>query len=115
MVFNPILKFGSIGRLCGYKPAVDGLKYMLSVSASEAKARFGELLERVSKGEKIVITRHEELVARMVPERGPQSAQGRRSRGGLAGLLQERILMRTKGKVRLTCAEVRSAIAEAGR
>lgn len=30
---------------------------MTRVTASEAKTRFGELLERVSKGEEVVITR----------------------------------------------------------
>jgi prevent-host-death family protein len=43
---------------------------MASVTAFEAKTRFGELLERVSKGEEVVITRHDKAVARLVPEQG---------------------------------------------
>ena len=44
---------------------------MSKVTAFEAKTRFGELLERVSRGEEVVITRHDKVVARLVPE-GPQ-------------------------------------------
>jgi prevent-host-death family protein len=32
---------------------------MTKVTAFEAKTRFGELLDRVSKGEEVVITRHD--------------------------------------------------------
>lgn len=41
---------------------------MGTVTAFEAKTRFGELLERVGRGEEIVITRHDKPVARIVPE-----------------------------------------------
>ena len=53
---------------------------MATVSAFEAKTRFGELLERVTRGEEIVITRHDKPVARIVPEGaqiGVQAAPGR--------------------------------------
>ena len=46
---------------------------MSTVSAFEAKTRFGELLERVARGEEIVITRHDRPVARIVPEGQPRS------------------------------------------
>jgi len=36
---------------------------MSSVTAFEAKTRFGELLDRVARGEEIVITRHDKAVA----------------------------------------------------
>ena len=48
---------------------------MPTVTAFEAKTRFGELLERVARGEEIVITRHEKPVARIVPE-GRKSVEG---------------------------------------
>jgi len=48
---------------------------MATVTALEAKTRFGELLDRVSRGEEIVITRHEKPVARMVPEGRPALSQ----------------------------------------
>lgn len=38
-----------------------------AVGAFEAKTKFSELLERVSRGEEITITRHEKAVARLVP------------------------------------------------
>ncbi len=41
---------------------------MDTVTAFEAKTRFGELLSRVANGEEIVITRHDKPVARLVPE-----------------------------------------------
>ena len=37
------------------------------VGAFDAKTRFGDLLERVARGEVIVITRHGHPVARLVP------------------------------------------------
>ena len=43
---------------------------MNTVTALEAKTRFGELLDRVARGEEIVITRHDKPVARIVPEGG---------------------------------------------
>lgn len=39
----------------------------LTVGAFEAKTKFSELLERVSAGEEITITKHERPVARLVP------------------------------------------------
>jgi len=43
---------------------------MATVPAFQAKTRFGELLDRVVRGEEIVITRHEKAVARLIPEGG---------------------------------------------
>ena len=40
---------------------------MATVTAFEAKTRFGELLDRVPKGEEVVITRHDKPVARLNP------------------------------------------------
>jgi prevent-host-death family protein len=84
---------------------------MSNVTAFEAKTRFGELLERVSRGEEVVITRHDKVVARLVPE-GPQRLdEVRRAVSGLLEL-QDRIRRRTRAK--LSDREVRSAI-EKGR
>ena len=38
-----------------------------SITAFEAKTRFGELLDRVERGEEVVITRHNKAVAKLVP------------------------------------------------
>lgn len=82
---------------------------MPTVTAFEAKTRFGELLKRVARGEEIVITRHARPIARLVPEgrRDPDSV-----RLPVDGLrkLQKRIARRCKGRPTLSDAEVRAAI-----
>lgn len=85
-----------------------------TVSAFEAKTRFGELLERVARGEEIVITRHDKPVARIVPEGAQRLEDVRRAVAGLREL-QQRIARRGKGKVRLSDQEVRAAIEEGRR
>jgi prevent-host-death family protein len=79
------------------------------VTAFEAKTRFGELLERVSRGEEVVITRHDKVVARLVPEGPLRRDEVRRAVSGLRQL-QERI--RRRSRARLSDREVRSAIEE---
>ena len=81
------------------------------ITALEAKARFGELLERVTRGEEVVITRHDKPVARMVPEGGRDLEAVRL---GVAALreLQTAIGKRTRNKAVLTDADVRAAIDE---
>jgi prevent-host-death family protein len=82
---------------------------MASVTAFEAKTRFGELLDRVSRGEEVVITRHDKPVARLVPEGAPRLDDVRRAVTGLRAL-QQRIRRRSKAK--LSDRDVRSAIDE---
>ena len=84
---------------------------MAKVTAFEAKTRFGELLERVAKGEEVVITRHDKPVARLIPEGVQRLDEVRRSVQGLRDL-QQRIWRRSKAG--LSDADVRSAI-EQGR
>jgi prevent-host-death family protein len=87
---------------------------MATVTAFEAKTRFGKLLERVARGEEIVITRHEKPVARIVPE-----GRGNRQeiRDAVAGLreLRQRIAVRLGRKPKLTDAQVKSLIEEGRR
>ena len=40
---------------------------MVSITAFDAKTRFGELLDRIASGESVVITRHGRPIARLVP------------------------------------------------
>ena len=82
---------------------------MATVTAFEAKTRFGELLERVSRGEEVVITRHDKPVARLVPEGAQRLDDVRRSVEGLREL-QQRI--RRRSKARLSTRQVRAAIDE---
>lgn len=87
---------------------------MESVTALEAKTRFGQLLERVAQGEEVIITRHEKPVARLVPE-------GRRNlefvRAAVAGIfeLRQQISHRNQGKPKLTAAEAKAWIGEGRR
>ena len=87
---------------------------MESVTALEAKTRFGQLLERVALGEEVIITRHDKPVARLVPE-------GRRNlesvRAAVTGLFEFRreITDSNRGKTKLTAADVKSWIAEGRR
>lgn len=55
------------------------------VDVAEAGARFGELLERVERGEEIVITRDGQPVARLVPYR--EGGEPRHSGLGAGGLV----------------------------
>ena len=40
----------------------------ISVQAATAKARFSELLDKVERGETIVITRHGKPIAKLIPD-----------------------------------------------
>jgi prevent-host-death family protein len=80
---------------------------MATVTAFEAKTRFGELLDRVARGEEVVITRHDKPVARLIPEGAQRVDEVRRSVDGLREL-QQRI--RRRSKARLSDREVRTAI-----
>jgi len=82
---------------------------MGTVTALEAKNRFGTLLDRVARGEEVVITRHDKPVARVVPEGRPSLAAVRKAVADLKHL-QARI--RRRGRARLSDAAARSAIEE---
>ena len=84
---------------------------MNTITAFEAKTRFGELLDRVSKGEEIIITKHEKPVARIVPE-GRRSLERVTEGVDLLISLSERIAARTKRQKPLSYAEVRAALEE---
>ena len=82
---------------------------MATVTAFEAKTRFGELLERVSRGEEVVITRHDKPVARLVPEGARRLDDVRRA---VAGLRELRQRIRRRSRAKLSDREVRAAIDE---
>jgi prevent-host-death family protein len=86
---------------------------MNTVTALEAKTRFGELLERVARGEEIVITRHDKPVARIVPE-------GRATLDSVRRAIQSmrenrRRMAQRKGFKPLTDKEIKDAINEGRR
>ena len=83
---------------------------MVTVTAFQAKTRFGELLDRVVRGEEIIITRYEKTVARLVPEGG---ANLERTRQAVAELRAGRLLMAKRlGFKPLTDREIKDAIEE---
>jgi prevent-host-death family protein len=82
----------------------------MSIGAYDAKTRLSELLDRVEKGEQIVITRHGKPVARLVPEGGHDRAAARAAVARLIAL-GERL---SKQGVSLTDEEIR-ALRDEGR
>lgn len=79
---------------------------MATVTAFEAKTRFGELLARVANGEEIVITKYEKPVARLVPEKREDLERNRRALEALRELKND---MRRRGFKPLTVKEILSA------
>jgi prevent-host-death family protein len=83
---------------------------MATITAFEAKTRFGELLERVSRGEEIVITKHDKPVARIVPEGDARLTKVQAAVRGLRELQKE--IGKRKGFKPLTDKEIKDAINE---
>jgi prevent-host-death family protein len=81
-----------------------------SVGAYDAKTRWSELLDRVEKGEQIVITRHGRPVARLIPEPGTDRTVARAAVGRLVALGEQ---LAARG-INLTDADIR-ALREEGR
>lgn len=86
---------------------------MASITALDAKTRFGELLERVARGEEIVITRHDKPVARMIPEGRPALAEVRKAAGQLRALREE--MAKRRNFKSLSDKEIREAVQEGRR
>jgi prevent-host-death family protein len=86
---------------------------MSAFSASEARARFRELLDRVARGEEIVITRHDKPVARIIPEGGRSLEKVRRAVQDLHALREE--IAQRKGFKPLTDKEIEDSINEGRR
>jgi len=82
---------------------------MATVTAFEAKTRFGELLNRAANGEEIIITRYDKPVARIVPQVDNKLEQTRQAMLGLRALGES---MRRRGLKPLTQKEIREAINE---
>ena len=81
---------------------------MTTISAFDAKTRFGDLLERVSRGEEIVITKHQKPVARLVPEGRPALSEVRKAVNELASLRDE--MASRRGARLLSDKDIRSAV-----
>ncbi len=68
---------------------------MLEVGAFEAKNKFSALLDRVEKGEEIVITRRGKIVARLVPSAGGFDRE--KAARAMAGILARRVGVKLGG------------------
>ena len=68
------------------------------IAASEAKAKFSELLERARQGEGFAITLHGEEVAKLIPAKGPSLSE---IQSAIAGIKFTRITLNPPGKPRL--------------
>ena len=86
---------------------------MSQVTALEAKTRLGALLDRVARGEEIVITRHEKPVARLIPEGRPFLREVQEAVKELHALRRE--MTGRRGFKPLTRREIREAIQEGRR
>lgn len=82
---------------------------MGTVSAFEAKTRFGSILDRVAAGEEIVITRHDKPIARLVPEGGPSNESMRQL---VKDIHAFRARLAARGFKPLTDAEIKASINE---
>jgi len=72
---------------------------MPTVSAFDARTRFGKMLNRVANGEEIVITRYDEPVAQLVRAGAPRLEEVRRAVAGPKAL-QRQIAARGRGRAR---------------
>jgi prevent-host-death family protein len=78
-----------------------------TVGLAEAKNKLSELIDRVSRGDEITITRHDQAVARLVPVRRPSRAEARQAVEAIRAL-------RARSRVTLTTDEI-LALRNAGR
>jgi prevent-host-death family protein len=86
---------------------------MATFSSSKARNHLGELLDRVMRGEEIMITRHDKPVARIIPEVEKSMDRVRRV---IADMRVHRLQMaQRKGFRPLTDKETRDAINEGRR
>lgn len=76
-----------------------------TIPITEAKARFSELVDRVANGEEFLITRHDQVVARLVPAREHNRAEIARAieqlkelRRGQKATIEEIIAWKNEGR-----------------
>jgi prevent-host-death family protein len=73
------------------------------IAASDAKAKFSELLERTRKGEGFAITLHGEEVAKLIPAKGPSLTEVRTA---ISEMKSRRITLNPAGKPKLQIKEL---------
>lgn len=77
----------------------------ISVPLAEAKNKLSELVDRVSRGEEFVITRHDAAIARLIPAQRPSRedvseaiAKMRASRKGRSAAVAELLAWKKEGR-----------------
>jgi prevent-host-death family protein len=78
-----------------------------TIGLAEAKNKLSELIDRVANGAEIIITRHDQAIARLVPARRPSHTEARRAIEAIRTL-------RARNPVVLTTQEI-LAMKNAGR
>jgi prevent-host-death family protein len=88
---------------------------MITVGAFEAKTKLSELLDRVERGEEVVITRHGKPIARLVAEDAP--AEQAKALAERSKMRREAIAarLRVAGEPPITAGEIVSWVGEGRR
>ena len=73
------------------------------IAASEAKAKFSELLERARNGERFAITLHGEQVAKLIPAKGRSLSE---IQATIAEIKANRITLNPPGKPKLSIKDL---------
>ena len=85
---------------------------METIGAFQAKTQFSELLDRVERGEEVTITRHGQVIAKLVPSGSGKlsAAEKARRKDVVARILElgRQNAESNKGKPPVTQAEIRS-------
>ena len=76
-----------------------------AIAASEAKAKFSELLARTKAGEAFVVTLHGQEVARLIPANTPANADLQALIAEMENV-QKRCVLNPPGKPRITVKEL---------
>ncbi len=71
-----------------------------SVGLAEAKNKLSELVDRVANGEEIIITRHDQAVAKLVAAKRP-------SRGEALRAAEQILRLRSQGRDSVSAAEIK--------
>jgi prevent-host-death family protein len=86
---------------------------MTTITAAEAESQIHEILDRVSRGEEIVVTKDDRPIARFVPEQRPELESVRQAVEDLHALRRE--MASRPGFEPLTEEEILEAIREGRR
>ena len=79
---------------------------MATYTAFEAKSRFGELLDRVERGEEVIITRHDKPIARVQTVRDGADLAKLKILVGRIRAIGRKSPLNPPGKTKLSIAEL---------